>query len=90
MQSEKLAQAIILQAMDDLYDTREQVESVNFFTGPGFYECALMGSMDYNEMQGLLEIVCNIVTGPPVRRSSRSCQSPRDGVYGTGRNCKAH
>ncbi len=88
MQTERLAQSIILQAMDDLYDVHGHKESLDFFTGSGFYECATMASMDYNEMQGLLEIVSKIVTSPSARRSTAQAMPLRHGVYAAKKNCR--
>lgn len=59
----KLAEAIILQAIGDLYEKDEYMSSVEFFTGEGFPECARMAGMDRSAMIGILEVV-NKVVGP--------------------------
>jgi len=62
MSKEKLAEAIILQAMDDLYEYGEREQSVNFFTGEGFAESAVMAGMGHESMMGVLEFVSFMVS----------------------------
>ena len=70
MKSAKLAESIILQAIDDIYDDKERTASIEFFTGKGFYHAARMAGMGYRHMLGILELVNQIVSSitpaPPV------------------------
>jgi hypothetical protein len=63
MNGNMIAETIILQAIDDLYDATQRAESVDFFTGEGFAECAAMAGMDQDMMMGVLEIVSIAVSG---------------------------
>ena len=69
MKSAKLAESIILQAIDDIYDNKERTASIEFFTGKGFYHAARMAGMGYKHMLGVLEFVNQIVSSiTPVSR----------------------
>ena len=46
----KLAEAIILQALEDLWSTRYKYESVSFFREEGFRRYARIAGMDYRDM----------------------------------------
>ena len=61
MINKRLAEAIILQALDDLYDPSLLDNSVEFFSGRGYLECAAIAGMDHNEIMGILEAVSRIV-----------------------------
>jgi len=61
MRSAKLAEAIIIQAMDDLYEKKEREASLEFFTGEGFAQCAALAGMDHEEMIRVLEVVSALV-----------------------------
>ena len=62
MRTAMLAEAIILQAIDDLYDRTEHDMSVEFFTGDGFAECAELAGMDHERKMGVLEVVSRVVS----------------------------
>jgi len=62
MRSAKLAEAIILQAMDDLYENSECDRSVEFFTGEGFAQCASIAGMDHDSKVGVLIFVGQAVS----------------------------
>lgn len=55
-----LAEAIILQSMEDLSDIRNRAESLEFFSGDGFRICAQMAGMSANDEVKILELVHKI------------------------------
>ena len=61
MDRARFAEAIILQAMEDLFEGDECLESVKFFTGEEFQLCAEMAGMDHGRMLALLEVVSRVV-----------------------------
>lgn len=64
-----LAEAIILQSMEDLSDTNHRAESLEFFAGEGFRICAQMAGMKPQAQVKVLELVQNISKIP--------CSSPK-------------
>lgn len=56
-----LAEGIILQSLDDLWDEGEKLRSIYFFKGDGFNKCAQMAGMKLPEQIKLLNIVKKIV-----------------------------
>jgi len=48
-----LAEAIILQSLEDLGDPRYSRESMDFFTGPGFKLCAEIAGLHSTEKTGI-------------------------------------
>lgn len=77
MKKKVLAESIILQAMEDLLSPKHHDESLNFFTGTAFVECAELAGMDHREKLGILDMVYSLINGnkKPVavrrRRSNR-------------------
>lgn len=57
MGARKLAEAIIMQSLDDLSDARHRSESIDFFTGEGFSICAGIAGMGIEEKLRLMDIV---------------------------------
>ncbi len=57
----RLSEAIILQAIEDLWITKERERCINFFTGEEFNACAAMAGMNYHEKVRVLDLVRNIV-----------------------------
>ncbi len=55
-----LAEAIILQSMEDLSDATYRAESLEFFAGEGFRICAQMAQMKPEAQVKVLELVKNI------------------------------
>lgn len=55
-----LAEAIILQSIEDLWLEKEQSDCLNFFTGESFHICAKLSGMDFRDRVGLLALVKNI------------------------------
>ncbi|MDP2168289.1 MAG: hypothetical protein Q8J64_08175 [Thermodesulfovibrionales bacterium] len=56
MGTKKLAEAIILQSMEDLWDRHHRAESMEFFFGEGFQTCARMAGMNPTEKLKVLNI----------------------------------
>jgi hypothetical protein len=57
----KLSEAIILQALDDLWVTKHRESSVDFFTGRDFHVCADTAGLNYYDKIILLDMVCSIL-----------------------------
>ncbi|GAB4389733.1 MAG: hypothetical protein Kow0025_16910 [Thermodesulfovibrionales bacterium] len=57
MGTRALAEAIIMQSMEDLSDTRYRSESIDFFTGEGFGICAGMAGMDIEDKLKVMGLV---------------------------------
>ena len=55
MGKKSLAEAIILQSMEDLWDERE--DSLNFFDGEGFNICAELAGMGFFEQLRLYNMI---------------------------------
>ena len=59
-----LSEAVIAQAMEDLWDKNHRQESIDFFTGDGFKCCAEMANMSlYNQLK-LVRIMKRAAKGP--------------------------
>ncbi|MBI5847657.1 MAG: hypothetical protein HZB31_06865 [Nitrospirae bacterium] len=57
----KLAESIILQCIEDLWDRSSMHESIDFFTERGFSICATLAGMEIGEQVKLLDLVnCTI------------------------------
>ena len=61
MGAKKLAEAIILQSIEDLYDVRHRTGSVDFFTGESFHTCARMAGLGTGEKLKVLNLVREVV-----------------------------
>lgn len=57
----KLAEAIILQSIEDLYDVRHRAGSVDFFSGESFHTCARMAGLGTGEKLKVLNLVREVV-----------------------------
>ncbi len=55
MDSRRLFEAIILQALSDISDPAQREEGMHFFSGERFRICATMACMDPDEARNLLE-----------------------------------
>jgi hypothetical protein len=53
----KLAEAIILQSVEDLWDARQKGECLTFFYGASFGICAEMAGMNEYEQARMLQMV---------------------------------
>jgi len=56
-QERKLAEAIILQAVEDLWSPVHRKESIEFFTGEGFVICARIVGMGLYEKLRLIQLI---------------------------------
>ncbi|MGD0283888.1 MAG: hypothetical protein ABSB95_16190 [Dissulfurispiraceae bacterium] len=56
----KLADAIMLQAIEDLWIPKEREKCINFFTGEEFNICAGMSGMNFHDKVKVLNLVGNI------------------------------
>ena len=57
MKLRRLAESVILQSLEDLWDERYRAESIDFFTGREFHLFARMAGMDTEEKIRLLRMV---------------------------------
>ncbi|MBI4823348.1 MAG: hypothetical protein HY805_03845 [Nitrospirae bacterium] len=57
----KLAQAIILQSVEDMWDKQHRAECMEFFTGEGFHICAQMAGLLPNEKSKLLNLAWKVL-----------------------------
>ncbi len=55
-----LAEAIILQSIEDLWLEKEKSDCMNFFTGEGFHIYAKLSCMDFPDQVKVLTLVKNI------------------------------
>ncbi len=62
----KLAEAVILQAIDDLWEPTLREESLSFFEGEGFEICSSLAGMSYAKKIMLLKMVAE--SAPKRRR----------------------
>lgn len=65
-----LAEAIILQSMEDLWTKSHRKESVQFFLGEGFRECADIAEMKVIERLRIVKMVREMNCGRSVTRHS--------------------
>jgi len=56
-----LAEGIILQSIDDLWDRHHKEDCITFFKGKGFRDCAEMAGMTTLEQIRLLNLVKDII-----------------------------
>jgi len=56
-QAGKIAEAIILQAIEDLWNAVHRKESIEFFTGEGFAICARIAGMGLKEKLKLIQAI---------------------------------
>lgn len=56
-----LAEGIILQSIDDLWDKHHKEDCISFFKGKGFRDCAEMAGMSTSDQIQLLNFVKNII-----------------------------
>ncbi|MEJ2313392.1 MAG: hypothetical protein P8Y85_01155 [Nitrospirota bacterium] len=78
-----LAEAIILQSMEDLSDSRARAESLEFFSGEAFRICAQMAGMKPAEQMRILQLVQKLskiphsaIRGEKVREAVRKMAVP--------------
>ncbi len=70
-----LAEAIILQSIEDLWLEKEKSDCMNFFTGESFHICANLSCMDFPDQVKVLNFVKNIygkIRGRQQKKRSRT------------------
>ena len=72
MDTRALAEAVILQCMEDLWDERHCKESISFFSSKDFSILAELARMSTDERLKLLKIVRKIKSEPSKRYASRA------------------
>jgi hypothetical protein len=65
----KLAEAVILQAIEDLWEPSQREESIEFFKGEGFETCASLAGMSHARKIMLIKMIADSV---PKRRGDIS------------------
>ena len=63
-----LAEGIILQSMEDLWDKHHKEECIVFFKGKGFRDCAEMAGMTTSDQIRLLNLVKNVIENQREKR----------------------
>lgn len=61
MSVKAMAEMMILQAMEDIEDPEYRAESLEFFSGRRFADCAKLADMGHKEMVKMLEIVSVLI-----------------------------
>ena len=65
----KLAEAVILQAIEDLREPTQRDESLEFFMGEGFETCSSLAGMSYAKKIMLLKMVAESAPRKPVSQA---------------------
>lgn len=74
----KLAESIILQCIEDLWDRALMTESIDFFAKRGFSNCATIAGMDICDQVKLLDLVnCAIFRIRSMQRGGSTCTKTR-------------
>lgn len=68
---ETLAEAVLLQALADLWDRRHREESIAFLAGSDFKACASLAGMAEEQQAKLLSIVLPAAVPLPNKRKQR-------------------
>jgi hypothetical protein len=63
-----LAEGIILQSIEDLWDKHHKDDCITFFKGKGFRDCAEMAGMTTSDQIKLLNLVKNIIENQREKR----------------------
>lgn len=61
MKVEHLAEAIILQSIEDMWNEEHRDESITFFAGKDFRTCASLASIDIADQIGILKMLDKII-----------------------------
>jgi len=72
-----LAEGIILQSMEDLWDKHHKEDCIAFFKGKGFRDCAEMAGMTTSDQIRLLNLVKNIIENQREKRKLKLKSSVR-------------
>ena len=78
-----MAEMMILQAMEDLEDPEYRAESLEFFSGARFADCAKLAEMGHQEMVRMLKIVSVLIN--ETRAVSNKVHARHARPYSTGR-----
>jgi len=73
MKSKHLAEAIILQCIEDLWDENYRKDSISFFSGDDFRTCASIAGMDIPEQLKILNLLSGLIKG--IHRTGRVKQN---------------
>ncbi|KAF0143303.1 MAG: hypothetical protein FD156_2722 [Nitrospirae bacterium] len=77
MSAKTLAEAIILQTMEDLWDKNERADAVRFFDGEGFSACAEIAGMNFFEQVRLYNMANKmIIREMPEKKKAGKFLSP--------------
>lgn len=68
MRLKGLAEGIILQSIEDLWDKDHKEDCIAFFKGKGFSDCAEMAGMSTSDQIRLLNLVKNIIENQVEKR----------------------
>ncbi len=82
MKVKHLAEAVILQAMEDLWSEEHREGCINFFTGEDFRNCASIAGMGTSEQIKILEMLDKLIKGmqktvKPAKKMSYKYMVPR-------------
>lgn len=61
MKLRNLAEAVILQSLEDLYDPMHRLESLDFFSGEGFHICARVAGLCPKDKLKVLKLAYGII-----------------------------
>lgn len=61
MGAKTLAEAIILQSMEDLWDGKERADALRFFDGEGFSACAKIAGLNFFEQLRLYNMANKMI-----------------------------
>ncbi|MBI5204013.1 MAG: hypothetical protein HZA11_03755 [Nitrospirae bacterium] len=77
MSAKTLAEAIMLQTMEDLWDKNERADAVRFFDGEGFSACAEIAGMNFFEQIRLYNMANKmIIRERPEKKKTKKFLSP--------------
>jgi hypothetical protein len=87
MKLKNLAEGIILQSIEDLWDNEHREESLGFFRGKDFRTCAELAGMSLTDQVGLLNMVKGVINQngngqPATRPLSVQSDKKRSGYMG--------
>jgi hypothetical protein len=77
MNIKHLAEAVILQAIEDLWDQDDRAESIKFFAGEDFRTCASIAGIDIVEQIKILKMLDKHIKGtkkPVITGKTISCK----------------
>lgn len=81
MKIRKLAEAIILQSVEDLWDKRHRIESIEFFSGEGFRLCSDMAGFSDREKTKMLGMVRSILRQNEIEQKAHINSGSKKGEF---------